>query len=107
MNICHLIVVLKDPSDCSKRPVYRLYTRDPTSDHQYTETRSVNSTGGGAFDLSVADTPPVSGRAVTKKKEEVHRQHHAPSASEVHSSGSRYASFVSLQCYNALFHKIL
>ena len=48
MNICHLIVVLKDPSDCSKRPVYRLYTRDPTSDHQYTETRSVNSTGGAS-----------------------------------------------------------
>ena len=106
MNICHLIVVLKDPSDCSKRPVYRLYTRDPTSDHQYTETRSVNSTGGGAFDLSVTDTP-VSGRAVSKKEREVHRQRHAPSASEVHSSGSRYASFVSLQCYNALFHKIL
>ena len=71
MNICHLIVVLKDPSDCSKRPVYTLYTRDPTSDHQYTETRSVKSTGGGAYDLSAAATP-VSGRAVTKKKEEVH-----------------------------------
>ena len=116
MNICHLIVVLKDPSDCSKRPVYRLFTRDPTSDHQYTETRSVNSTGGGAFDLSVAATT-VSGRAVTKKKEEVQRQHHAPSASEVHSSGSRYASFVSLlvhshcnvtmHCFTKFFRRVV
>ena len=116
MNICHLIVVLKDPSDCSKRTAYRLFTRDPTSDHQYTETRSVNSTGGGAFDLSVTDTP-VSGRAVTKKKEEVHRQHHAPPDFEVHSSGSRYASFVSLlvnlhcnvtmHCFTKLFRRVV
>ena len=86
-----LIVVRDRCTDCSQE------TRPATSSI-YTETRSVNSTGGGAFDLSVTDTT-VSGRAVTKKKEEVHRQHHAPSAFEVHSSGSRYASFVSL-----LFH---
>ena len=116
MNICHLIVVLKDPSDCSKRPVYRLFTRDPTSDHQYTETRSVNSTGGGAFDLSAAATP-VSGRAVTKKEREVQRQRHASPDLEVHSSGSRYASFVSLlvhlhcnvtvHCFTKLFRRVV